>query len=60
MSAQFKPYSWDLEMQLATYPPGSRFTVDAVVSQTVQPDENDSLFLPLQRNVRIRVTFSVK
>ena len=60
LSAQFKPYSWDLEMQLMTYPSGSRFTVDAVITQTVQPNENDSSFRPKQRKVRIRVTFTVK
>jgi len=60
LSAQFKPYSWDLEMQLNTYPSGSRFTVDAVITQTVQPNENDSSFRPKQRKVRIRVTFTVK
>ena len=60
LSAQFKPYSWDLEMQLATYPPGSRFTVDAVITQTVQPAESHSDFRPTQRKVRIRVTFTVK
>ena len=60
LSAQFKPYSWDLEMQLMTYPSGSRFTVDAVITQTVQPNENNSSFRPKQRKVRIRVTFTVK
>ena len=60
LSAQFKPSSWDLEMQLMTYPSGSRFTVDAVITQTVQPNENDSSFRPKQRKVRIRVTFTVK
>ena len=60
LSAQFKPYSWDLEMQLDTYPSGARFTVDAVITQTVQPDENDSSFRPKQRKVRMRVTFTVK
>ena len=60
LSAQFKPYSWDLEMQLMTYPKDSRFTVDAVIIQTVQPDENDSSFRPKQRKARIRVNFEVK
>lgn len=60
LSAQFKPYSWDLEMELEKYPSGSRFTVDAVITQTVQPDENDSSFRPKQRKARIRVTFTVK
>ena len=59
-SAQFKPYSWDLEMWLAAYPASSRFTVDSVIKQTVQPDENDSSFRPAQRKVRIRTTFTVK
>ena len=60
LSAQFKPYSWDLEMQLMTYPKGARFTVDAVITQTVQPNENDSSFRPKQRKARIRVTFTIK
>jgi hypothetical protein len=60
LSAEFKPYSWDLEMQLMTFPSGSRFTVDAMITQTVQPNENDSSFRPKQRKVRMRVTFTVK
>ena len=60
LSAQFKPYSWDLEMQLMTYPSGSRFTVDAAIVQYVQPCELDSDYRPMQRGVRIRVTFTVK
>jgi hypothetical protein len=60
LSASFKPYSWDLEMQLMTFPSGSRFTVDAVISQYVQPSENTSMYRPMQRKVRIRVTFTVK
>ena len=60
LSASFKPYSWDLEMQLMTFPSGSRFTVDAVISQFVQPSENSWTFQPIQRKVRIRVTFTVK
>ena len=59
-SAQFKPGSWELDMVLATYPSGSRFTVDALVTQHVQPDTNDSSFRPIQRMARIRVTFTVQ
>ena len=59
-SAQFEPYSWNLKMTLGTYPSGSSFAVDAVVTQTVQPDEGDSSFRPVQRKGRIRVKFTVK
>ena len=59
LSAGFKEDSWDLEMQLMTYPTGSRFTVDAVISQTVEPNEKDKAFRPKQRMARIRVTFTV-
>lgn len=41
-------------------PSNSRFTVDAVVTQHVQPDVNDSSFRPIQRQVRLRVTFTVQ
>ena len=60
MSAQFKPDSWDLGMQLLSYPAGSEFTVDAVVRQFVRPSETDALFLPMQRRALIRVRFTVK
>ena len=59
-SAAFKSDSWDLEMELEKYPSGSRFTVDAVITQTVQPSDNNPSFRPKQRKVRIRVTFTVK
>ena len=59
-SAAFKSDSWDLEMELEKYPSGSRFTVDAVITQTVQPSDNNPSFRPKQRKVRIRVNFTVK
>lgn len=60
LSAQFDNDSWKLNMQLLSYPSGSRFTLDVVVVQVVQPSEVDSSFLPTQRKVRIRVDFTVK
>ena len=59
-SAAFKSDSWDLEMELEKYPSGSHFTVDAVITQTVQPSDNNPSFRPKQRKVRIRVNFTVK
>lgn len=55
LDANFLKDSWDLEMRLMEYPSGSRFTVDAVITQTVQPSENNPSFRPAQRKGRIRV-----
>ena len=55
-SAQFKDNSWELDMVLVTpVASSSSFTVDAVITQTVQPSENDAEFRPKQRMARIRV-----
>ena len=60
-SAQFKDYSWTLKMQVVTpVASGARFTVDAVVRQTVQPDQDDSSFRPTQRKARIRIDLTAK
>ena len=60
LGAQFDDNSWTLNMHLLSYSPGSRFTLDVVVSQVAQPSENNADFLPTQRKVRIRVDFTVK
>lgn len=57
-SAQFKQDSWELDMVVVTpVASGASFTVDAVITQTVQPSENNAEFRPKQRMARIRVRF---
>ena len=60
-SAQFEQGSWKLDMKLmAPVPSWSNYTVDAVITQTVQPDGNNSAFRPVQRMARIRVNIRVE
>lgn len=50
----------DVYKDLTTHLNSLSLTVDAVVTQHVQPDGNDSSFRPIQRKVRLRVTFTVQ
>lgn len=60
-SAQFEQGSWKLDMKLAApVPSWSQYTVDAVITQTVQPDGNNPAFRPVQRMARIRVNIRVE
>ena len=60
-SAQFEQDSWKLDMKLAApVPSWSNYTVDAVITQTVQPDGNNPAFRPVQRMARIRVNIRVE
>lgn len=60
-SAQFEQGSWKLDMKLAApVPSWSQYTVDAVITQTVQPDGNNTAFMPVQRMARIRVNIRVE
>ena len=61
MDFEFREHSWDLVMRIVTpYNPGASFTLDADITQTVQPSDIDPDYRPRQRKVKYRVRFQVK